>query len=84
MQGDELLVHQALIDSLIECQKNSDFKGLVEFLPVGNHQPRDLNTAKFAYDDNFRIIYASRSLIPNGPDGYRNSVRIFGLISLDY
>ena len=84
MQGDEPLVHETIINSLIEHHKSSDFKFFVGCLPINEREFYDKNIVKVAYDNNFKTIYTSRSPIPNGPNGYKDSVRIFGLFSFSY
>ena len=84
MQGDEPLVHETIINSLIEHHKKSGFRFLVGCLPIDEREYLDRNIVKVAYDNNFKTIYTSRSPIPNGPNGHKDSVRIFGLFSFDY
>jgi len=84
MQGDEPLVHETIINSIIAHHNNSDFKFLVGCLPIDEREYHDRNIVKVAYDNNFKTIYTSRSPIPNGPNGHKDSVRIFGLFSFDY
>ena len=76
MQGDEPLVHESLIDELINHHKNNRYEFVVACLPVNKREFNDPNIVKVAYDDNFKTIYTSRAPIPSGKNGYADSVRI--------
>ena len=84
MQGDEPLVHESLIDELINYHKNNLYEFVVACLPVNKREFNDPNIVKVAYDDNFKTIYTSRAPIPSGKNGYADSVRIFGLFSFSF
>ena len=84
MQGDEPLVHQSIMDTLIDYHRKNSFDFIVGCLPVDEREFFDPNVVKVAYDDNFKTIYTSRAPIPSGKDGYKDSVRIFGIFSFSY